>query len=134
MMTACRARRCGLVVLYAESAERSITHFWQIFGVTLVLCRLDLLGLSIYGPVPGAPTGLGSTLRDGVCRLRLGRLLTSGRADFSREIGHVSGHLGPAAVQSDDLLWWRKVGPTAGIRYGRLLGATGCTPANLGPA
>src|SRR3954465_4470859 len=131
MMTACRTRRCCLVILSAESAERSTTHLSQIFDVTWLLCHPDLSGLRIYDTVPGAPTGLGSNLRDGVCRLRLGRLLTSGRADCSRAIGHVSGHLGPAAVQSDDLLWWRKVGPiapgpTAGIWYGRLLGATGC--------
>src|SRR3954469_5157366 len=139
MMAACRARRCGLVGLSAESAERSTTHLLQIFDVTWLLCHPDLPGLRIYDPVPGAPTGLGSTLRDGVCRYRLGQLLTSGRVDYSTAIGHVSGYLGPAAVQSGDLLWWLKVGPiapgpTVGIRYGRLLGATGRTTAQLGPA
>src|SRR3954470_11787278 len=112
-MATCRARRCGLVVLSAASAERSTTHLWQIFDVTWLLCHPDLSGLRIYDTVPGAPTGFGSTLRDGVCRLRLGRLLTSGRADCSRSIAHVSGHLGKAAVQSDDLLLRRKVGPIA---------------------
>src|SRR3954462_8299415 len=104
MMTTCRARRCCLVVLSAESAERSTTHLRQIFNVTWLLCHPDLSGLRIYDPVPGATTGLGSTLRNGVCRLRLGRLLASDRADCSVAIGHVSGHLGPAAVQSDSIL------------------------------
>src|SRR3954462_10558090 len=105
MMTTCRARRCCLVVLSAESAERSTTHLRQIFDVTWLLCHPDLSGLRIYDPVPGAPAGLGSTLQDGVCRLRLDRLLASGRADCSLAIGRVSAYLGPAAVQSDSLLW-----------------------------
>src|SRR4051812_33924865 len=104
MMTACRARRRGFVVLSAESAERSTTHLCQIFDVTWLLCHPDLSGLRIYDPVPRDPTGLGSTLQDGVCRLRLGQLLASGRADCSVAIGRVSGYLGPAAVQSDSLL------------------------------
>src|SRR3954462_13642544 len=104
MMTTCRARRCCLVVLSAESAERSTTHLCQIFNVTWLLCHPDLSGLRIYDPVPGAPTGLGSTLLDGVCRLRLGRLLALGMVDCSMSIGHVSAYLGPAAVQSDDRL------------------------------
>src|SRR3954462_6019618 len=104
MMTTCRARRCCLVVLSAESAERSTTHLRQIFDVTWLLCHPDLSGLRIYDPIPGAPTGLGSTLQDGVGRLRLGRPLAPGMIDCSVAIGHVSAYLGPAATQSDNLL------------------------------
>src|SRR3954467_11102849 len=71
--------------------------------MTWLLCHPDLSGLRIYDPVPGAPTGLGSTLPDGVCRLRLGRLLAPGMTDCSVAIGHVNAYLGPVAVQSDDL-------------------------------
>src|SRR4051812_10518053 len=104
MITGCRARRCGLVVLSAESAERSTTHLCQIFDVTWLLCHPDLSGLRIYDLVPGAPTGIGSTLQDGVCRLRLGRLLAPDMVDFSVSIGHVNAYLDAAVVQSDDLL------------------------------
>src|SRR4051812_48149940 len=107
--------------------------------MTWFLCHPDLSGLRIYDPVPGAPTGLGSTLRDGVCRLRLGRLLAPGRSDCSVAIGHVSAYLGPAAVQSDNLL---VDGRLARLRLGRLLafgtadclGAIGRAFAQLGPA
>src|SRR3954468_23864947 len=105
MMTACKTRRCCLVFLPAESAERSTTHLCQIFDVTWLFCHPDLSGLRIYDPVPGAPTGVGSTLWDGVCRLRLGRLFAYGRTDCSVAIGRVSAYLGPAAVQSDSHLW-----------------------------
>src|SRR4051812_18237249 len=104
MITGCRARRCGLVVLSAESAERSTTHLCQIFDVTWLSCHPDLSGLRIYDLVPGAPTGPGSNLQDGGYRLRLGRLLALDMIDCSRSIGHVIAHLGPAAVQSVDHL------------------------------
>src|SRR3954466_10197740 len=84
--------------------------------------------------LPGAPTGLGSTLQDGVCRLRLGRLLAPGMIDCSVAIGLVSAYLGPAAVQSDNPLG---NGWLARLRLGRLLAfgtadcleAIGCTSA-----
>src|SRR3954466_1267686 len=104
MMMNSGASRCSRVVLSAESAERSTTYLCQIFNMTWLLCHPDLSGLRIYDLVPGAPTGPGSTLQDGVGRLRLGRLLASGMTDCSVAIGHVSAYLGPAAVQSDDLL------------------------------
>src|ERR1041385_7027687 len=61
MMMNSGARRCGLVVLSAESAKRSTTHLCQIFEVTWLLCHPDLLGLRIYDLVLGLPTGRGST-------------------------------------------------------------------------
>src|ERR1041385_7984094 len=61
MMMNSGARRCGLVVLSAESAERSTTHLCQIFEVTWLLCHPALSGLCIYDLVLGPPTGLGST-------------------------------------------------------------------------
>src|SRR3954465_11906620 len=99
---ACRTRRCCLVILSAESVERSTTHLCQIFDVTWLLCHPDLSRLRIYDLVPGSPTRPGSTLQDGVGRLRLGRLLAPGMIDCSMSIGHVSAYLGPAAVQSGD--------------------------------
>src|SRR3954468_15450312 len=118
MMMNSGASCCNHVVLSAESTERSTTHLCQIFDVTCLLCHPDLSGLRIYDPVPGAPTGLGSTLQDGVGRLRLGRLLTSGMVDRFVAIGHVGAYLGPAAVQSDNLLG---DGRLARLCLGRLL-------------
>src|SRR3954470_2664355 len=107
--------------------------------MTWLLCHPDLSGLRIYDLVPGAPTGLGSTPQDGVCRLRLGRLLAPGMVDCYVSIGHVSAYLGPAAVQSNDLL---DDGRWARLRLGRLLafgtvdylGAIDRTSAQPGPA
>src|SRR3954466_11234163 len=95
MMMNSGASCCSHVVLSAESAERATTHLCQIFDVTWLLCHPDLSGLRIYDPVPGSPTGLGSTLRDGVCRLCLGRLPASDMSDCSMTIGHVSSYLAP---------------------------------------
>src|SRR4051812_3301293 len=102
MMTDCGATRCCLVVLSAETAERSTTHLRQIGEVTWLLCHPDLSGLRIMTFVLGAPTGLGSTLQDEGYRLRLGRLLALGIDDCSRAIGHAAAYLGPAAAQSVD--------------------------------
>ena len=78
------ARRCGLVILSTESAERSTTHLCQIFEVTWLLCHPDLSGLRIDGSVLASPSNLGSLYPDGdVYRLRLGRLLALGRVDCS---------------------------------------------------
>src|SRR3954465_920868 len=137
MMMNSGASCCSHVVLSAESAKRSTTHLCQIFDVTWPLCHPDLSGLRIYDLVPGASTGPGSTLQDGVCRLRLGRLLALGMVDCSVSIGHVSAYLDPAAVQSDDPLG---DGRMAQSRLGRLmefgtvdfLGAIGRTPAQVG--
>src|SRR3954468_23399656 len=87
MMMNSGARRCGLVVLSAESAERSTTYLCQIFDVTWLLCHHDLLGLRIYDLVLGPPNGLGVNFsRDGkLFRLRLGRLVGLGRVDCSRQ-------------------------------------------------
>src|SRR3954471_9815215 len=139
MMMNSGASCCNHVVLSAESTERSTTHLCQIFDVTCLLCHPDLSGLRIYDPVPGAPTGLGSTLQDGVCRLRLGRLLAPVMIDCSVAIGHVSAYLVPAAAQSDNLLG---DGSLVRLRLGRLLafgtidclGAIGRTSAQLGSA
>src|SRR3954468_13697750 len=106
--------------------------------MTWLLCHPDLSGLRIYDLVPGAPTGIGSTLQDGVCRLRLGRLLAPDMVDCSVSIGHVSAYLGPAAVQSDGLL---DNGRLARSRRGRLLafgtvdclGAIGRMSSQLSP-
>src|SRR3954466_6105565 len=79
------SRRCGLVVLSAESAERSTTYLCQIFDVTWILCHPDLSGLRIYDLVLGPPTGLGVNFSRGgrLHRLRLGRLVALGRVDCS---------------------------------------------------
>src|SRR4051812_20245929 len=81
------ARRCGLVVLSAESAERSTTYLCQIFDVTWLLCHPDLSGLHIYDLVLGPSTDLGVNFSRGgkMCRLRLGRLVALGRVDCSRQ-------------------------------------------------
>src|SRR3954462_10316246 len=87
MMMNSRARRCGLVVLSAESSERSTTYLCQIFDVTWLLCHPDLSGLRIYDLILGPPTGLRVNFsRDGgMHRLRLGRLVALGRVDRSRQ-------------------------------------------------
>src|SRR3954464_7215217 len=87
MMMNSGARRCGLVVLSAESAERSTTYLCHIFDVTWLLCHPDLSGLRIYDLVLGPPIGLGVNFsRDGeMFRLRLGRLVGLGRVDCSRQ-------------------------------------------------
>src|SRR4051812_30289794 len=87
MMVNSGARRCGLVVLSAESAERSTTHLCQIFDVTWLLCHPDLSGLRIYDLVLGPSTGLGVNFSKGgkLYRLRLGRLVVLGRVDCSRQ-------------------------------------------------
>src|ERR1041385_7479202 len=87
MMMNSEARRCGLVVLSAESAERSTPYLCRIFDATWPPCYPDLPGLRIYDPVPGLPTGPGVNFsrRSKVCRLRLGRLVALGRIDCSRQ-------------------------------------------------
>src|SRR3954464_12629635 len=87
MMMNSGARRCGLVVLSAKSAERSTTYLCQIFDLIWLLCRPDLSGLRIYDLVLGPLTGLGVNFsRDGkMFRLRLGRLVGLGRVDCSRQ-------------------------------------------------
>src|SRR4051812_25443153 len=105
MMMNSGATNCCLVVLSAESAERSTTHLGQICEVTWLLCHPDLSGLRIYDLVPGAPTGPRSTLGNGEeYRLHLGRLVALGMVDYSRSIGHASAYLGPAAAQSVERL------------------------------
>src|SRR4051812_27366327 len=85
MMTNSDTRRCGLVVLSAESAERSTPYLCQIFDVTWLLCHPDLSGLNIYGPILGSLTGLGVNFSRGgrLYRLRLGRLVVLGKVDCS---------------------------------------------------
>src|ERR1041385_968604 len=85
MMVNSGARRCGLVVLSAESAERSTTHLCVIFDVTCLLCHPDLSGLRIYDLVLGPSTGLGVNFSKGgrLYRLRLGRLVALSRVDCS---------------------------------------------------
>src|ERR1044072_1081170 len=140
MMTTCEARRSGLVVLSAESAERSTTHPCQSLDVTWLLCHPDLSGLRINGFVPAPPTGPGSTsLEEEVCRLRLGRLLALGKVDCLLAIGHasaISAQLRANRMNSSALKNGGPVapGPTVSNRYGRLLSAIGRTPALLGPA
>src|ERR1041384_7759097 len=100
MMTDCRARRCGLVVLSAESMERSTTHLCQILDVTWLLCHPDLSGLRINGFVLASPSDLGSTFLGGrgvptvpgpTAGSRQGRLLWA--------LGRAGAYLGPAADQ-----------------------------------
>ena len=80
-----RARRCGLVVLSAESAERSTPYLCQIFDVTWPPCHPDLPGLHIYDLVIISPTGIGINFSKGsrLFRLRLGRLVVLGEVDCS---------------------------------------------------
>src|ERR1041385_2815911 len=87
MMMNSEARRCGLVVLSAESAERSTPYLCRIFDATWPPCYPDLPGLRIYDPVSGLWTGPGVNFsrRSKVCRLRLGRLVALGRVDCSRQ-------------------------------------------------
>ena len=82
-MTICGARRSGLVVLSAESAERSTRHPCQSLDVTWLLCHPDLSGSRIddlYLPLRVTSSQLSPG--DKVCRLRLGQLLALGRVDF----------------------------------------------------
>src|SRR3954465_13682151 len=85
MMMNSGARRGGLVVLSAESAERSTPYLCQIFDVTWLLCHPDLSGLRIYDPVLESPTGFGVNFSRGgrFYRLRLGRLVALGEVDCS---------------------------------------------------
>jgi hypothetical protein len=80
-----RARRRGLVVLSAESAERSTSYLCQIFDVTWPPCHPDLPGLHIYDLVIISPTGVGINFSKGsrLFRLRLGRLVVLGEVDCS---------------------------------------------------
>ena len=79
------ARRCGLVALSAESAERSTPYLCQIFDVTWPPCHPDLSGLCIYDLVIVPPTGVGVNFSTGsrLFRLRLGRLVVLGKVDCS---------------------------------------------------
>src|ERR1041385_5340679 len=85
MVVNSRARRCGLVVLSAESAERSTPYLCQIFDVTWPLCHPDLSGLRIYDLVLIPPTDIGVNFSKGnrLYRLRLGRLVVLGEVDCS---------------------------------------------------
>src|ERR1041384_4984825 len=135
MMTICEARRSGLVVLSAESAERSTTHPYQSLDVTWLLCHPDLSGLRINGFVLALPIGPGSTFlgEGGVTTApgptvssRQGRLLLGNRPRWC--------YLGPAAGQSAEFLGTEKgepvaPGPTVSNQYGWLLSAIGRTPA-----
>src|SRR3954466_7729654 len=87
MMVNSGARRCGLVVLSAGSAERSTPHLCQIFDVTWLLYHPDLSGLRIYDLVLVPSTNLGVNLSRGsrLPRLRLGRLVVLGRGDCSEQ-------------------------------------------------
>src|ERR1041385_9184726 len=141
MMVNSGARRCGLVVLSAESAERSTTNLCQIFDVTWLLCHPDLSGLRIYDLVLVLLTGLGVNFSRGgkLYRLRLGRLVALGRVDCSRQ--SAASTLISAQLQTNRLivLVMKRV---ARLRLGRLLafGTADClvlighTPAQLGPA
>ena len=87
--------------------------------MTWLLCHPDLSGLRIYDLVPGAPTGPGSTLRDGEdYRLLLCRLLALGLINCSMSIGHAGAQLGPEVAQLVDS---RRDGRMARSRLGRLL-------------
>src|SRR3954469_5831346 len=79
------ARRCGLVVLSAESAERSTPYLCQIFDVTWLFYHPDLSGLHLSDPVLGSPPGLRVNFSRGgrLYRLRLGRLVVPGKVDCS---------------------------------------------------
>src|ERR1041385_4597927 len=136
-----RARRCGLVVLSAESAERSTPYLCQIFDVTWPPCHPDLSGLHIYDLVIVPPTGVGVNFYKGsrLFRLRLGRLVVLGEVDCSGAIGLADAYLGPAAGQSDDRLGERRVDQLCLDRLlasgtADCLGAIGRTSAQLGPA
>src|SRR4051812_43219561 len=124
MMTKCRARRCGLVVLSTESAERSTTHLCQILDVTWLLCHPDLSGLRINVFVLAPPSGPGSTFPGGRdVPTAPGPIVSSRQSRLPWAIGHAGACLGPAADQSDERLGTKKggpvaPGPTAGNRYG----------------
>src|SRR4051812_7508243 len=112
MMTNCRARRCGLVVLSAESAERSTTHLCQILDVTWLLCHPDISGSRIgdlYLPLRVTSSQL-SPERE-VCRLRLGQLMAIGQGRLLWAIGSANAHLGPAADPSVECLGDGEGGP-----------------------
>ena len=140
MMPVCRARRCGHVVLSAESAERPTIHHCQSLNVTWLLCHPDLSGSRIddlYLPLRVTSSHLSPEGK--VCRLRLGRLMAAGQGRLHWAIGDANGHLGLAADQSAECLGDEEggpiaPGPTAGNRYGWLLEAIGRTFAQLGPA
>src|SRR3954465_72651 len=85
MMVNNGARRCGLVVLSAKSAERSTPHLCQIFDVTWLLCHPDLSRLRIYDLVLLPVTDLrGNFCRgSGAYPLRLGRLVVPVKVDCS---------------------------------------------------
>src|ERR1041385_907098 len=85
MMVNSVSRRCGLVALSAESAERSTPHLCHIFDVIWLLCHPDLSGLCIYDLVLVPSTDLGVNFSRGSrsYRLRLGRLVVLGRVDCS---------------------------------------------------
>src|ERR1041385_4639797 len=140
MMVNSGARRCGPVVLSAESAERSTAHLCQIFDVTWLLCHPDLSGLRIYDLVLVLLTGLGVNFSRGgkLYRLRLGRLVALGRVNCSRQ----SAASMPISAQlraNQMIVLVMKRGDR--LRLGRLLafgmadclGAIGRTPAQLGP-
>src|ERR1041385_1539944 len=141
MMMNSGARRCGLVALSAESAERSTPHLCQIFDVAWPLCHPDISGLHIYDLVLVPSTGLGVRFFRGsrLHRLRLGRLVVLGGVDCS----------GQSAVQmptSAQLRANRMIvlvkNRVDRLRLGRLLafgtadclGEIGRTAAQLGPA
>src|ERR1041385_5743713 len=125
MMVNSGARRCGLVALSTEPAERSTTHLCQIFDVTWLLCHPDLSGLRIYDLVLGPSTGLGVNFSRGgkLYRLHLGRLVAFGRVDCSGQ--SATSRLISAQLQANRLIVLVikrggpvAPGPTAGIRYG----------------
>src|ERR1041385_5151732 len=141
MMKNSGARRCGLVVLSAESAKRSTTHLRQIFDVTWLLCHPDLSGLRIYDLVLVLLTGLEvNSSRGGESyRLRLGRLVALGKVDCSRQSAASMPISAQLRANRMLVLVMNRVGR---LRLGRLLafgtadclGAIGRTPAQLGPA
>ena len=135
------ARRCGLVVLSAESAERSTTHLCQIFGVTWLLCHPDLSGLRIYDLVLVPPTNIGVNFSKGsrLYRLHLGRLVVLGGVDCS---GQSTVQMPTSAQLRANRMIVLVKKRVDRLRLGRLLafgtadclGAIGRTPAQLGPA
>src|SRR4051812_47949215 len=141
MMVNSGARRCGLVVLSVESAERSTTYLCQIFDVTWLLCHPDLSGLCIYDLVLGPLTGLGVNFsRDGrMCRLRLGRLVALGRVDCSRQLAASMPITAQLRANRMIVLVMKRVdrlslGRPLVFGTADFLGAIGHTPAQLGPA
>src|ERR1041385_1588940 len=141
MMVNSGARRCGLVALSTEPAERSTTHLCQIFDVTWLLCHPDLSGLRIYDLVLGPSTDLGVNFSRGgkLYQLRLGRLGALGRVDCSGQSAASMPLSAQLRASRMIVLVMKRVDR---LRLGRLqafgtadcLGAIGRMSAQLGPA